>query len=129
MERPRFDAQREREFITRGWWRDDTLPKWLARHAVERPDSPAVVFAGGGLTWQTLRERALKVAQCLKTRGVGHGDVVAVQLPNIPEFIVAYFATNDCFWPVSDSREGAKALPLGYRASRDHDVGCPPRRL
>src|SRR6266446_8018455 len=92
MERPRFDAQREREFITRGWWRDDTLPRWLARHAGERPDQSAVAFPGGALTWKALQERVLKAAQGLKTRGVSHGDVVAVQLPNIPEFIVAYLA-------------------------------------
>ena len=92
MERPRFDAQREREFVTRGWWRDDTLPRWLARHARERPGSQAVAFPGGALTWKALQERVLKAAQGLKTRGVGHGDVVAVQLPNVPEFIVAYLA-------------------------------------
>src|SRR2546425_1818288 len=92
MERPRFDAQREREFVTRGWWRDDTLPRWLARHARERPDSQGVAFPGGALTWKALQERVLKAAQGLKTRGVGHGDVVAVQLPNVPEFIVAYLA-------------------------------------
>ena len=92
MERPRFDAQREREFVTRGWWRDDTLPRWLARHAAERPDQSAVAFPGGALTWKALQERVLKAAQGLKTRGVGHGDLVAVQLPNVPEFIVAYLA-------------------------------------
>ncbi|TMI42750.1 MAG: (2,3-dihydroxybenzoyl)adenylate synthase, partial [Betaproteobacteria bacterium] len=54
MERPRFDAQREREFVTRGWWRDDTLPRWLARHAGERPDQSAVAFPGGALTWKAL---------------------------------------------------------------------------
>jgi len=92
MERPRFDAQREREFVTRGWWRDDTLPRWLGRHARERPDSQAVAFSGGALTWKALQERVLRAAQGLKARGVGHGDVVAVQLPNVPEFIVAYLA-------------------------------------
>src|SRR2546422_8658594 len=92
MERPRFDALREREFVTRGWWRDDTLPRWLARHARERPDSQGVAFPGGALTWKALQERVLRAAQGLKTRGVGHGDVVAVQLPNVPEFIVAYLA-------------------------------------
>src|SRR2546426_9383143 len=92
MERPRFDAPREREFVTRGWWRDDTLPRWLARHARERPGSQAVAFPGGAMTWMALQERVLKAAQGLKTRGVGHGDVVAVQLPNVPEFIVAYLA-------------------------------------
>src|SRR3989449_5415928 len=92
MERPRFDAQHEREFITRGWWRDDTLPRWLARHARERPASQAVAFPGGALTWKALQQRVLKAAQGLKTRGVGHGDVVAAPLPNVPEFIVAYLA-------------------------------------
>src|SRR5882762_10323439 len=92
MERLRFDAQREREFITRGLWRDDTLPRWLALHARERPDQPAVAFPGGGLTWQALQQRVLKAAQGLTTRGVAHGDVVAVQRPNVPEFIVAYLA-------------------------------------
>src|ERR1700751_4115949 len=90
MERPGFDAQREREFITRGWWRDDTLPRWPARHARGRPDSQAGAFPGGALTWKALRESVLRAAKGLKTRGVGHGDVVAVQPPNIPEFIVAY---------------------------------------
>src|SRR3989475_11619338 len=92
MERPRFAPEREREFSARGWWGDDTLPQWLARHARERPDSQAVAFPGGALTWKALRERVLKAAQGLRTRGVSHGDVVAVQLPNIPEFIVAYLA-------------------------------------
>src|SRR2546425_12271026 len=92
MERPRFDAQREREFVTRGWWRDDTLPRWLARHAGERPDQSAGAFPGGALTWKALQERGLKAAQGLKTRGVGHGGVVAVELPNVPGFIVAYLA-------------------------------------
>jgi cyclohexanecarboxylate-CoA ligase len=92
MERPCFDPEREREFIARGWWRDDTLPQWLARHARERPDSQAVAFPGEALTWKALQERVLKAAQGLKTRGVSHGDVVALQLPNVPEFIVAYLA-------------------------------------
>src|SRR2546430_9139342 len=92
MERPRFDALREREFVTRGWWRDDTLPRWLARHARERPDSQAVAFPGGALTWKALQERVLKGAQGLKTRRVRHRDVVGVQLPHRPEIIVPYLA-------------------------------------
>src|SRR5207302_8017219 len=70
----------------------DTLPRWLARHAGERPGQQAVAFPGCAMTWMALQERVLKAAQGLKTRGIGHGDVVAVQLPNVPEFIVAYLA-------------------------------------
>ena len=94
MERPRFDPAREREFISRGWWAEDTLPAWLARHARERPDAPAVAWSGGGLSWQALQERVLKAAAGLRRRGVGAGDVVAVQLPNTPEFLVAHLAAS-----------------------------------
>src|SRR5207253_7334469 len=93
----------EREYIARGWWADDTLNKWLARHLAERPDAPAVVFQDVVLTWHQLAERADKTANGLKLRGVTRGDVVAVQLPNVPEFIVSYFAIT---------RLGAVMCPL-----------------
>lgn len=84
---------RESEFVSRGWWRDDdTLTNWLSRHAAGRPEAPAVVSAEGTLGWQALEERVLRVAGGLLSRGVKKGDVVAVQLPNTPEFLIAYFA-------------------------------------
>src|SRR3989442_10370690 len=92
MERPRFAPEREREFSARGWWGDDTLPQWLARHARERPDSQAVAFAGGAVTWKTLQERVLQTAESLKTRGGSHREGVAKQPPQVAEFIVAYLA-------------------------------------
>ena len=92
MERPRFDPAREREFIARGWWRDDTLPAWLATHAQRRARAAALAWAGGALTWAELHERVLRAAAGLKRRGVQRGDVVGVQLPNSPEFVIAYLA-------------------------------------
>lgn len=93
MERPVFDPEREREFIARGWWSDgDTLSLWLARHAAERPNAAALDFAGSVLTWGELQERVLRVAGGLHARGLRTGDVIAVQLPNIPEFLVAHLA-------------------------------------
>ena len=93
MERPRFDPESEREFIARGWWRDDdTLSRWLARHAAARPGAPALDSGAGVLTWAALQERVLRVAGGLKARGLKAGDVIAVQLPNVPEFLVAHLA-------------------------------------
>ena len=93
MERPKFDPAREREFMARGWWRDDdTLACWLARHARERTGAAAVSLAGTVLTWETLHDRVLRVAEGLKKHGVRAGDVVALQLPNIPEFLIAHLA-------------------------------------
>jgi len=88
----RFDPERAREYVHRGWWRDDTLTKWLARHAAERPEAPAIVHAGTALSWKTLSEKVARLAGGLHAAGVAKGDVVAVQLPNIPEFLVAYLA-------------------------------------
>jgi cyclohexanecarboxylate-CoA ligase len=103
MERPKFDPAREREFTARGWWRDDTLPAWLATHAQRRGRAPALAWRGGGLSWSQLQERVLRAAAGLQRRGVQQRDVVAVQLPNSPEFVIAYLAL---------SRLGAVMCPL-----------------
>jgi len=95
MDRPRYNPQLEREYLARGWWsEDDTLPKWLARNAGRRGDAPAVVQGETTLSWKALHEKVVRAAEGLRKRGVGQGDVVAVQLPNVPEFIVAYLATS-----------------------------------
>jgi acyl-coenzyme A synthetase/AMP-(fatty) acid ligase len=88
----RFDSERARDYIRRGWWRDDTLTKWLARHAAERPDAPALIHRDATITWRELSETVARLAGGLHAAGIVKGDVVAVQLPNLPEFVVAYLA-------------------------------------
>jgi acyl-CoA synthetase (AMP-forming)/AMP-acid ligase II len=79
--------------VARGWWRDDdTLWQWLDRHAGSRPEHPAVVSAAGVITWRALHDRVLKVANGLRKKGIDASDVVALQLPNIPEFLIAHLA-------------------------------------
>jgi cyclohexanecarboxylate-CoA ligase len=93
MERPAYRPEEEREYMARGWWRDDdTLWHWLRRHAASRADAPAVASATGILTWRELERRVLRVAQGLRELGVGAGDVVALQLPNTPEFLIVHLA-------------------------------------
>src|SRR2546423_7666344 len=93
MERPAYDRDREREYLARGWWRhEDTLAHWLERHARERPAAPALAHAGGSLSWRELETRVLRAAQGLRRKGIQAGDVVAVQLPNTPEFLIAHLA-------------------------------------
>jgi acyl-CoA synthetase (AMP-forming)/AMP-acid ligase II len=84
--------EREAEYKARGWWADDTLTLWLARHVRERPDAPAIAFQEWVLSWKDLEERALSTAAGLRARGVGRGDVVAIQLPNTLEFVLSYLA-------------------------------------
>jgi len=88
----RHDPERARLYIERGWWADDTLPGWLARHAQQRPDALAAVSAGESVSWKKLNEKVLRFAEGLRRAGVAPGEVVAVQLPNTSEFIVAFLA-------------------------------------
>ena len=93
MQRPGYRRHDEREYLERGYWRDDdTLAHWLARHAAERPDATAVVGAGDRVTWRELERRVRCVAQGLRDKGIGPGDVVAVQLPNTLEFLLVHLA-------------------------------------
>jgi len=80
----------EHEYTARGWWGDDTLPKWLARHAAERPEARAMMYQDQIWTWSGLAGEAERIARALSARGISRGDVVAVQLPNIPEFVFSY---------------------------------------
>jgi len=87
-----YDPERTRIYVENGWWAADTLTAWVARHAAERPDEAAVVFSNEIISWKSLQDRSLKFAEGLRRAGVARGEVVAVQLPNSVEFIVAFLA-------------------------------------
>jgi cyclohexanecarboxylate-CoA ligase len=86
----RFDPEQVARFVASGAWGDDTLSGWLAARAAEAPPRTAVKSAAGALDYGALRERAERFAAGLRALGIGRGDVVAVQLPNSAEFLVAY---------------------------------------
>jgi cyclohexanecarboxylate-CoA ligase len=95
MERPAYCLPDEADYVFNGWWSDDdTSPRWLRNHAATRADKPAVAWSGGALTWRELNDRVLRLAAGLKEKGIGAGDVVAIQLPNSPEFLIAHLAIN-----------------------------------
>lgn len=88
---PHDPAQRQ-DFRARGLWNDDLLTTYLERWAEETPDKPCLVMPGAGeLSFAEVRERSLRFANALVSRGLRKGDVVAIQLPNLPEFLIAYF--------------------------------------
>ncbi|GAB2783268.1 (2,3-dihydroxybenzoyl)adenylate synthase [Streptomyces daliensis] len=96
------------EFVARyraaGWWRGETFGGMLRERAAAHPERPALVdpspAAGAGTgearrrvwTYGELDERADRMAAGLLARGVGKGDRVVVQLPNIAEFFEVVFA-------------------------------------
>ena len=64
----------------------------------ERPDAPALLYAGEGtdlqeLGWDEFARQVRAVATHLRGRGIGRGDRVVAFLPNVPEAMVAMVAT------------------------------------
>jgi mycobactin phenyloxazoline synthetase len=72
-------------------------------HADTTPDAPALLWHGGEFSYRELRDRALRVAGALVTRGVLPGDAVSIQLPKGPDQIVAaigVLAAGGCYVPI-----------------------------
>jgi cyclohexanecarboxylate-CoA ligase/acyl-CoA synthetase len=88
----RSDAERLARYRAAGYWRDDTLRDWLDAHARERPGHDALRQGDRRVTWAELRRLARAFQSALDGLGIRKGDVIAVQLPNIVEFVVAYLA-------------------------------------
>jgi long-chain acyl-CoA synthetase len=63
----------------------------LSAAAEERADHPAVKLDDLVLSYGLLDAGAARAAGLLRSRGVGEGDRVGMQLPNVPYFPVVYF--------------------------------------
>ncbi|WP_369789564.1 (2,3-dihydroxybenzoyl)adenylate synthase [Rouxiella sp. WC2420] len=80
-------AKRYRE---RGYWIDQPLTDILARQA--NNDSIAMIDAAGSLSYRELNQQSDRLAGALRRRGLASGDTALVQLGNINEFYVVFFA-------------------------------------
>lgn len=87
---PRYDAATQAGFREEGYWTGDTLETVLAKWSVPEPDRVAIIHSAERLTFGELHESARRVANGLIGLGLGKGDVVAIQMPNLPEFLIAY---------------------------------------
>ena len=74
---------------------DDELSAFVLAAAGRYPDRPAVVDAvsGRGLSYGELCADVERFAGGLAELGIGKGDVVAIVLPNLPEYPVVFLAT------------------------------------
>lgn len=70
-----------------------TLPTFLESSAYWFPKRTAIIFYGSRLTYQQLNDQVNQFAQVLHGMGVAPGDRVMLALPNMPQLIVAYYAT------------------------------------
>jgi len=67
------------------------LPAFLRRTAEVRPNHKALSWLNSGLTYNQLARQVARTAAALTQMGVGPGKSVAIQLPNMPQAVIAYF--------------------------------------
>jgi long-chain acyl-CoA synthetase len=102
-------------------YEDVPVPQFLERAAAGHPDNVAVMFLNGRLTYRELKDQVDRLATALAALGVIKDSRVAIQLPNLPQTVIAYYATL---------RLGAQAVftnPLYTTAEMEHqwkDAGC-----
>jgi long-chain acyl-CoA synthetase len=63
----------------------------LHETALATPDAPAEIAGGRATTYRDLDEQSGRLAAGLREHGLEPGQVVALQLPNMPQFLIAYF--------------------------------------
>src|SRR5579863_5086916 len=70
---------------------DFNLAVMLRESARRAPDKTAVILGEVRLSYADLDELSDRVAANLTAGGLAPGDRVGLQLPNIPQFVIAYF--------------------------------------
>jgi len=72
-------------------YRDDTLPQLLDSVVAKYGEQPAIHFEGLSLTYKEFKESVDRFATALADLGIEKGDRVAIQMPNIPQTVIAYY--------------------------------------
>ncbi|MGW2183880.1 (2,3-dihydroxybenzoyl)adenylate synthase [Streptomyces sp. NPDC001732] len=91
---PTWPAEYAERYRAAGHWRGETFGAVLRDRAAAHPDRVAIVDPATDRRWTygELDVRADRLASGLLARGIGKGDRVVVQLPNIAEFFEVIFA-------------------------------------
>ncbi|WP_060207667.1 class I adenylate-forming enzyme family protein [Sporosarcina koreensis] len=82
----------------------------LERNARKYPQAEAVVSMGKRTTYKELGNRVNRFGHALLNKGITKGSKVALLLPNVEEFIVAYFAIQ---------RIGAIVVPVNVKLTTE----------
>lgn len=69
-----------------------TLPEALERAALHRGSSTALWFLNRRMTYRELKDQVDRLATALAGLGVKKGTHVAIQLPNLPQTVISYYA-------------------------------------
>ncbi|MGO9116731.1 MAG: AMP-binding protein [Desulfomonilaceae bacterium] len=92
---------------------ESPVHQFLYQTAARVPNRISIIFGGMELTYAELKELSDRFAAALDDMGVKKGDRVAIHLPNMPQFAIAYYGTvriGAVFTPLSPLLSPREAL-------------------
>src|SRR3954447_11725546 len=89
----------------------------LRESALAAPDAPVAKFMGTTTTYAELDAQSSQFAGGLTAAGLVPGDVVAVHVPNVPQFLVAYFGILKAGMTMLPLNPLLKAPEISYHLS------------
>jgi long-chain acyl-CoA synthetase len=87
------------------------------------PDKAALAFMGVEVSYAELDRYANKVAHMLRANGLQKGDVVGINLPNIPEFVIAWLGVLRAGCVVSGVSPLLSAKEMAYQLEDSNAKG------
>jgi long-chain acyl-CoA synthetase len=87
-----------------------SIPAYVARHAKNHPDKPAVKCDGVVRSWRAFDGRINRIARRLSEMGLGRGDKVAILAANSIEYLETF---------MGGLRAGVCVVPLSTMAAAD----------
>ena len=73
---------------------DRPLSVHVELHARSMPDNIALTYYDRSISYAELDRLSNQLANALATLGFGHGDVVGIHMPNIPQYVIALLAAS-----------------------------------
>jgi acyl-CoA synthetase (AMP-forming)/AMP-acid ligase II len=96
---------------------DVDVTSFVLEHAAERGEKPALIDGPSGrtITYAELGERIAAMRGGLVARGFSRGDALAIHLPNLPEYAVAFHAAASAGGRATTSNPLYTASELGHQ--------------
>ncbi|MER2125764.1 class I adenylate-forming enzyme family protein [Solibacillus sp.] len=94
--------EKMKDYTEKGWWGTKPVQHYLQQFVESSPTKTAVIDPLNkatlcntpllSLTYEQLQQKIDQVASALHEKGIGKDDIVAIQLPNVVELVISYFA-------------------------------------
>lgn len=80
------------QYRAKGYWRGEPLTAMLTRQCAQAPEATAVICGERSFSYLELDAGSTRLAARLARHGFKVGDTALVQLPNVAEFYLVFFA-------------------------------------